>query len=450
MPETKLPGPRGVEQVACLRRLFREPQPVLDDLRDRYGPVCGFGFGPVRMAIVGDPAALRDLFAAPVEQFRWGHRFNVLGFVTGSRSIVVSDGPEHARRRAAVQGAFGRRRLHGWIPTIVEQTDHALDDLLRCAAAGEVVDLYPVVRALVLEVTVRAFFGARFAGRAPEVGRLFRRPQAYLESPAVRQIPHPLPFTARARVREDRRALDALIDGEIAAIRAAPTEDPRDVLEALVMEGTLDDAEIRDQVVTLIGAGFDTTTASLAWMLWCAASAPGVWPALRAEADEQLGALDAADPPARDAALLARLDFANRVMRETLRLHPAGVLSPREAVVDVEVAGHRIPRGTLVLWSAHLAGRDPTAWPDPLRFDPDRFRDPTEEQERLARDAWVPFGRGARSCIGFALAQMELTLMISRLAQRLDVAPTRTETPRPQGMVVNRPAGGVPMRVAAR
>ena len=98
MAGTGLPGPGGVAQLGYLRRLFRDPQPVLDELRDRYGPVCGFGFGPMRMALVGDPTALRDLFAAPTDRFRWGHWFNVLGFVTGPQSIVVSDGPDHARR----------------------------------------------------------------------------------------------------------------------------------------------------------------------------------------------------------------------------------------------------------------------------------------------------------------------------------------------------------------
>src|SRR5262245_27975399 len=112
------------------------------------------------------------------------------------------------------------------------------------------------------------------SARTAEIGELFQRPQAYLESPALQQFPHRLPYTRRARVREDRRRLDAIIDEEIAHRSAHPTGDPYDVLEALVDDGTLTDAEIRDQVVTLIGAGYDTTSASLAWMLWCAAREP--------------------------------------------------------------------------------------------------------------------------------------------------------------------------------
>jgi cytochrome P450 len=445
-----VPHPPLTRQPGLLRRIFKDPQPVLDELAAAYGPVVGLGGGPVRMAIVGDPTALRELFGTSTDSFRWGHKFNVLGFVVGDGSMIVSDGDDHRRRRGAVQAAFSRRRLNGWIPMIVARTDAAIDGLVAELDGEEAtVDLAELGRGVVLEVVVRSLFGERLGARAEEIGELFRRPSAYLESPAVRQLPHPLPFTRRARVRADRRALDAIVDDQIARLRAEPTGDPLDVLEALVSNGTLTDAEIRDQVVTLMGAGFDTTSATLSWMVWCTSLADGLWSRLRAEADAVYGPLDA--PPSADTDALAALDLANRVMRETTRLHPAGVVSPREAAVDLTVGGHRIRKGTLVLWSAHLAGRDPRAWTDPLRFNPDRFVDPDPDRAALADVAWVPFGRGARNCIGFALAQMELTLIVARLAQRLDIRPpTGAAEPRPVGMVVNRPTGGAPMLVRAR
>jgi cytochrome P450 len=446
---TSLPRPPVREQLRYLRTLLRDPQPVLDELRERYGPMVALGAGPMKMAIVGDPAALRELFGTPTDAFRWGHRLNVLGFVVDDGSMIVSDGDDHKRRRRSVQAAFSRRRLQSWIPMIVERTDAAVDRVVeQVGSDGEVVDLYPVGRTLVLEIVVRSLFGDRMATHVDEIGVRFQGPQDYLESSGIKQLPHPFPFTKRARVRADRRALDALIDEAMADRRARPTGDPLDVLESLVVDGDLSDAEIRDQVVTLLGAGYDTTSASLAWMLWCTARTPGLWERLRDEADAVFGPLGAEVDA--DESTLARLDLANRVMRETTRLHPAGVISPRQAAREVEAGGYTIPKGTFILWSAHLAGRDPGAWTDPLRFDPDRFVDPPDDQRALADIAWVPFGRGARNCIGFALAQMELTLIIARLAQRLDVTATRDREPRPVGMVVNRPEGGAPMRVAAR
>ncbi|MDO8363677.1 MAG: cytochrome P450 [Actinomycetota bacterium] len=453
-PSTRLPGPRGVAQVRHLRQIFRNPSSALDELRSTYGPVCGLGFGPARLAIVGDPVMLRELFSMPSERFRWGHKFNVLGFVVGPGSMIVSDGEDHRRRRSSVQTAFSRKRLNGWIPMIVDRTDHAIDHLAASAEPGGQVDLTPIVRTLVLTIAVHAFFGETFAERSGEIARLFERPQAYLESPTIRQLPHPLPFTARARVRADRRALDAILDTEIAQRRTEPTSDPLDLLAALAHDNSLSDAEIRDQVVTLIGAGYDTTAAAMAWMLWRSTTTPSIWSQLRAEADDVFGPLDHsateddAAPP--DHSTLARLGYANRVMRESLRLHPPGAISPREAAESIQIGGHTIPKGTLVLWSAYLAGRDPNSWPDPLEFEPDRFSHLTPEQQAVTDQAWVPFGRGARNCIGFALAQMELTLIIARLAQRLDLTPPTTTIPRPVGMVINRPTGGAPFAITPR
>lgn len=443
-----LPHPPMRRQLRLLRVIFKDPSTVLDELRADYGPVCSLGAGPVRMAVIGGPQELRELYALPLSSFRWNHKFNVLGFLVGEGSMIVSDGADHKRRRSSVHTAFSRKRLNRWIPMIIERTDTAVDELAATLRGAQPVELYALGRGIVLDVVVRALFGERMAGRAPEIGALFQRPQEYLESPFIRQLPHPLPWTKRARVRADRRALDALIDDEIAARRSNPSGDPFDVLEALVTEASLSDSEIRDQVVSLIGAGYDTTAASLAWMIWCAVLTPGLWGRLRAEADEVLGPVGTS--AFADEGTLARLDLANRTMRETLRLHPAGALSPREATVDVTVAGYRIPKGTLVMASAHLAGRDADAWGDPLHFNPDRFTDMTPERKALADLAWVPFGRGPRGCIGFALAQMELTLITARLAQRLDVSTSAREVPRPVGMVVNRPEGGVPMEVGAR
>lgn len=159
MVTQRLPSPRAREQPGYLRRIFADPQPVLDELSERYGPICGLGARPVRLAIVGDPTLLRELFAMPRESFRWGHKFNVLGFVVGKGSMIVSDGDDHRRRRSSVQTAFSRRRLDGWIPTIVQQTDVAVSQLSAqigaVGAAPQPIDLYPVGRMLVLQVVVR-------------------------------------------------------------------------------------------------------------------------------------------------------------------------------------------------------------------------------------------------------------------------------------------------------
>ncbi len=388
----------------------------------------------------------------PADSFRWGHKFNMVGvrFVVGKDSMIVSDGDAHRRRRSSVQAAFTRRRLNGWIPMILARTDATIDRLVASLGGGQAeLDLYTVGRNLILGITVHAFFGERLAERADEIGELYERPQQFIEAAAVKQLPHPFPFSARSRVRSDKRAINAIIDAEITQRRAQPTGDPSDILEAIVIDGTMSDSEIRDQVKTLIGAGYDTTASALAWMLWCAALTPDVWMQLRAEADAVLGPPDAA-VSAPDHGALAGLEYAQRVVHESLRLHPAGLIGARMAATDIALGRYLIRKGTLVVWSPHLAGRDPDSWTDPLRFDPDRFVNMTPDQKLASDQAWVPFGRGPHMCIGFALAQMELTLVIARLAQRLHLTPTSTEIPHPVGMVVNRPTGGALFQVSGR
>jgi cytochrome P450 len=408
--------------------------------------VCLLGAGPLRMAVIGDPEALAELFRRPADEFRWRHRFNWFDVLVGPSSMLTNDEPEHKRLRSAVQAGFSRKRLNRWIPMIVERTDMAIDRLLADTDPGETVDLDPVMRSITLEVVLAALFGGHFASRAAEVGELMQSGHEFVARPTP---PHRLPFGLQKRVRTDRAALDTIIDAEIAARRDHPTGDPLDILETLVVDGELTDREIRDQVVTLIGAGFDTTAAALAWTLWRSTLEPDLWDRLGAEAHRVLGEIDAA-PRTLDERTLAELGLADRVMRETLRLHPPGALTPREAAVDVEIGGYRIPAKTMVVWSAHLAGRDANTWSDPLRFDPDRFDAPTDQQQAAMRAAWVPFGHGVRNCIGFALAQMELTLIVARFAQRLELIPKTSVLPEPIGVAVNHPSGGVPVQIRAR
>jgi len=442
-----LPRPSLGAQLHYLRRLFTRPHQVLEEVNELHGPVVVLGAGPARLAIVGDPAAITDLFAEPTGSFRWKHKVNVLALWVGKDSILTSDGADHHRRRRALQAGFSRRRLNGWIPMILDATDTTIDRLIASLdEPAQTADLYPVGRTLVLDIVLRALCGPRLAHRAQEIDVLLQRGQDYIEGPAVRQFPHPFPMGRRHQVRQDRRAFDSIIDDEIARLRTAPDGDELNVLETLVTDGELTDAEIRDQMATLIAAGYDTASTTLAWVLLRAAATPGLWDRLASEADLALREIGSAAAP--DHTTLAALDLADRTVRESLRLHPPGVFGVREAVVDVTAGGYRIPRHTLIAWSFHLAGRDPAYWPDPLRFDPDRHLDLTPEQAAHAKAAWVPFGGGARNCIGFALAQIELTLIVARLAQRLHLAPVDTTVP--QATRRSRPEGGVPLHVTVR
>jgi hypothetical protein len=439
------PGPRGAgETIRALRGLTSDPCPTLDELVARHGPTFVVGGGPLTMAVVGDPDHLKALLATTTDAFRWGHPFNVLGFIVGSGSMIVSDGDDHRRRRGATQPGFARRRLDAWIPLVVAETDRLIDDTLL--AANQPVDFYPHGRALVRRIVVRVLFGDSLGDRADELGAILEPAMSYGVQPALRQLPHPLPYTRRARARAALRAADRIIYDEIDRRRRAPrTTDRPDVLDALIdaEDDNLTTSEIRDQIITLIAAGYDTTSSGLAWTVMSAAQSPAIWAQLRAEADRVLSA-------DLDAAALRGLTYADAVVRESLRLHPPGVFSPRQAALDMTIGDVAIKKGTMVLWSPYVSGRLAAVWGDALAFRPERFVDPDERQQHAIDGAWLPYGKGPRACIGFQLAQMEMTLALARLAERVDVALVSPHTPRPVGMIVNRPEGGVVAKITAR
>lgn len=463
-----LPHPPLRTQPRLMRALLSTPEAALDELA-QIGPACALGAGPLRMAVVVSPDLIRELLLQSNDHFRYDVPLSPFPTIVGKASMLASDGPEHHRRRSAVAGSLSRRSLSCWVPMIVERTDAAIDALLTSLQAssvvdrdrGPVVDLYPVGRRLVLDIVVRALFGTRLIDRLDEIDALEVTAQEYAGSPLWRQR-SPLPGGVRARANKARRAFDMLIDEAITEFRASAAGPEHggtavDVLDQLVLSGDLTDEEIRDQVKSLIGAGFDTTASSLAWMLWEATMSPGLWSRLGDEADERLAAADDVD----DAAL-AGLTLADATVRETLRLHPGSGIGVRTAAVDVSIGGYAIKANTIIAWSPYVAGRDPSIWDDPLRFDPRRFSSPGSESEstalpaaqqirgRLNHAAWLPFGRGPRMCVGFALAQMELTLIAARLAQRVDLSPTAAVMPPARGLVVSLPVGGAPMHVRAR
>ena len=197
----RAPGPTGRNKLRLMRALLSDPAPALDELRREYGPIVEIGVGGVRLAVIGDPAVMREMFAKGADAYRWGHRYNVVGvrLVVGPGSMIVSDGTDHARRRRASQSAFSRPRLDGLIPMIVNRTDLAIDALARSSSPGQELDLYPVGRALILGITLDAFFGPRLAARAGEIGGLLQRPQDFLEAPVFEQLPRPWPFSRRGR-----------------------------------------------------------------------------------------------------------------------------------------------------------------------------------------------------------------------------------------------------------
>ncbi len=427
---TTIPGPHGTAAVRAMRQLLDTPVDAIESLAATYGRTFAVHLGPTSVVIVGDRELVKVVLTGPQERYRWGPVFKLpLGVFVGPTSMLVSDGEDHARRRSLVQPAFALRKLQAWRTLIVGELDRMIDDL----PIGEEFDLAPRVQDTVRRIVVRVLFGDELAAGADDIGERLAPASAYINRPMLRQFPHPLPVGARERARAARRAFDARLDEEIARRRAAArgVDERSDVLDTLLATDGLSEQEIKDQVVSLIGAGFDTTTATASWLVMRAVPEPSVWARLRTEAEAA-----APDDPR---------PWAEAVVHESLRIHPAGAYAPRLVAESFDLGPYQVAKRSLIAWSPLLTGRDPDTWPDPMRFDPARHLDHDEPEY-----AWVPFGAGSRSCLGFGLARTNLVLLASRLAQRVDLEPGWSGLPAPVGMITSHPEGGVPVTVTNR
>jgi cytochrome P450 len=241
------------------------------------------------------------------------------------------------------------------------------------------------------------------------------------------------PHTPWSRMQTARKALDRVIYAEIERRRRQPDSDRTDVLSMLIeatdaQDGSgLDDREVRDQVMTLLFAGHDTSTSTISFMVYELARHPSALAKLLDEQDRVLG-----DRLPTAAELLSgeALPELEMVLDETLRLYPAAWVGPRRAVETFEFGGHEVPAGAYVNYSSWASHRLPDVWPAPEAFVPERFA--PAAKARLPKGAYIPFGGGSRTCIGMRFGQLEIKTIVTLLLQRyrLELVPGRTMTVR--------------------
>ncbi|SPT64222.1 cytochrome P450 [Actinomadura madurae] len=419
----------AMNPCASLLRLYAEAGPVAA-IGTRRKPFVHL-FGPDANAFVFANSAL----------FQWREAFDLLVPVNGETALIVSDGADHRRRRRLVQPAFHHRRVAGYVARMAANTDAALDSW----RPGQTLDAYAELRAVIRRNTVEVLFGDRLAADAEVIGRRLQVALAAIDQNFVlqmmlRSVPNPY----MRRVAASRDLVVRRVDEEVQR-REAEGGEHDDVLGMLLAardeDGTgLTRQELQDQVISLISAGYDTTSAAMAWAVYALLAHPDAAERARREVAEVVGdrPVEAADLPA--------LTYLDGVVNETLRLFPPAVLSARVPVEDFEYAGHRIPAGAMVFYSPFVTHRMPEVWPQAGRFRPERW-DPSSDLHRPTTPAtFLPFGGGPHRCIGSTLATTELKTMLACLLRRTRlrlVSPAVT----PTSVTAMRPRGGLPVRV---
>jgi cytochrome P450 len=403
------PGPTEPPAVQTLRWLLR-PVAFMEDCRRRYGDAFSVSFLGFKtpMVIVSDPEAVRGIYSNPDNGLPPG-RTLALGPILGSRSLLLLEGREHLARRRLMLPPFHGERMRAYESTVREVVARDVETWPE----GEPFALHPHMQRVTLEVIVRAVFGVTDEERrvrlSERLAGLFGSTSSfgvqftYLLSRRLSFVRDPLEELQRSIAE-----IDALLAEEIEARRSDPREDILSLLVSARFEDgePMDDREIRDQLMTLLLAGHETTATGLAWTFDLLLRHPQVL-------DRLVGAVDAGEDR-----------YVRAVVSESLRLRPVVPIAGRRLSSELRVNGHVLPAGADVspaIWLTHT--REDT-YPDPYAFRPERFLDGAPSTY-----AWIPFGGGVRRCIGAAFAEMEMRVAIDEILRRraLRAASSRAE-----------------------
>jgi cytochrome P450 family 135 len=408
----------------------RQARRLLYAGQDRYGDIFTLRILGETWVVLADPEAIKQVFTGDPRVFHAGEGNGQLAPPLGPYSLLVLDEDEHIGQRKLLLPPFHGRRMQAYEATMTEIAEREVASW----PTGEPYALRPRMQALTLEIILRTVFGARESEGMDELREALRRYLDLLSDP--KQL-LPVVAVGPRRVRRlpwVRRAMDrvdALIRREIAARRRATDLDQRDDILSMLIgarheDGSpMSDDEMRDELLTLLAAGHETTATSLAWAVERLARHP-----------EKLGRLRAEVRAGEDDAYLTA------TIQETLRLRPVISIVLRRLTEPVEIGGYELPAGVSVVPSIYLAHRNPKVYPEPQAFRPERFLETPP-----GTYTWIPFGGGVRRCLGAAFAQFEMAVVLRELVKRHEIRPADwrperiyrraiTETPRRNARVV--------------
>jgi cytochrome P450 len=378
-----------------------------------YGDVVRLQLGPYRYYLVTDVDAIKHVLVDNNKNYVKSRNYQGLKLILGD-GLVTSDGDHWRRQRKLAQPAFLKRRIDAFAEPMVrlaEDTAASWDRL----APGAPVDVHEEMMKLTFRIVGRTLFDMDFGGMSDRVGSVIHTLLHYANDYAESLIRIPT-WLPTAKNREFKRAMaeiDRLVS-DIVGARRASGEEREDLLGLLMSstdeQGRMSERQLRDEVLTLVMAGHETTANALSWTLHLLSQHPSVDRRLEAELDEVLGGRA---PTLED---LPKLAFTDRVVRESMRLYPPAWAFERDALEDDVLAGYRIEKGSTVGVITYALHRHPGHWENPEGFDPDRFL--PERSASRARYAYLPFGGGPRLCIGMGMAMMEAVLVLATLRQR--------------------------------
>ena len=445
-------GPRFLPRLLSGRVFRQSTAAYLTDSAKTYGDLVHSMAVGKHVYQINHPSLIEDFFLKDAAKHHRGLVMQRSRTVLGD-GLLTSEEPLHMRQRRLAQPAFHRSRIAGYAETIGQQA-LAMTGRWR---SGTTLDVHEEMLAIALRIVGKCLFDLNVESDA-EVKKISRAVDSFMSFLPLAFLPFSeqiqrLPIPVMRRIRKGVAELDTLIYGMIEERRAHPA-DRGDLLSMLIAAvdpeagrgeaASMSDKQLRDECLTVMLAGHETTANALSFALWLLARYPEVQAAVCDEARMALG--DRA-PAAED---YAKLKYTTQVFAETLRLYPAVWVTARTCEEPYEIAGYEIPKGAILLAPQFVVHRDARFFPDPLRFDPGRFAE--ENKAGRPRFAFFPFAAGSRQCIGEGLAWMEGVFVLAAVARdwRLSL---------PQGAPVEiaynpaislRPKRGVPLVLERR
>lgn len=433
----------GLPLVGVLPQMAKDFPGLLLDAHRRFGDIVRLPMGPNQGVLVAEPEAIRYILRDPDHCYTKSILYDRVRPLVGN-GILTSEGDFWRKQRRLIQPAFHSGTVRAMLPLMASAIDATFAQWRKQADAGTELDFGEGMTHLTLDVILRTMFGALSDERRDEMVCEFTRIGDELGLRMSRAfVFEGWPTPSNLRLKRAMQAFNRIVQAEVLALMSKPAaeiEGGAHLLSLFIRErnkesgSTMTDAQLLDEVNTILAAGHDTSANTLAWTTYLLGRHPE---AQNRVASEVMGA-DLQNPTVES---LQALTYTRAVLYESMRYFPPVWAISRTATRDHAVQGRLIKKGSLVMLSQFVMGRSEKYWPEPMRFHPDRFLQP-ENQDRND-GVYFPFGLGPRACIGSQFAMAEMTLILSRFIREFEVVLTRAEEPGLRPLVTLKPLNGV-------
>jgi cytochrome P450 len=439
-PIRRPPGPPSRFIVGRFPLLGSDPLAVFTGWAHEFGDMFYYRAGWIHVYFLNHPDLIESVLISQSQNFAKDKVIQNSRWFLG-QGLLTSEGSEWRRQRRLCQPAFHRERLSSYGQTMGAYSE----EMMTTWPDGEVRDIHQEMMQLTMRIVAKVLFSVEVSEDAQKIAaalNLLMRHTSGLRMimpPPLRHIPLP----ALVRVKRAVHELDGIVN-RIIRRRRASGEDTGDLLSMLMSArdedgSAMTDRQLRDEIMTFLLAGHETTAVSLSWTWYLLSQHPEASQKLRQELNE---VLQGRSPQLED---LPHLPYTDKVIKESMRLYPPAWSLARTTVKATEIGGYRIPVGANVVMSPWIMHRDRRFFENPEQFDPDRWSGQTAQQ--LPRFAYFPFGGGSRLCIGASFAMMETNILLATIAQRfqLHLIPGHPVTPQPG--ITLRPRHGIRMKM---